>query len=168
LSGKNCLFLPGKLFLFFKRLDMNILYPDFLTNKDDYIACVQVWEIACTDVLEKQAQRSDWNYGEYEMTPHSADSAMGGNPVYWLVNVRQKKGVRIIQLDPQIQTKWAVTAYTDKSGDEFLPYGTRAELVFVCQLTEDAVLKFKVLFEAWAHPDCTVTKLEELIHSVVG
>lgn len=147
---------------------MKILFPDFLNNKDAYVASVNLWKTICAEIIEQQAQSDNWNYGEYEMTPDNANFDMGGNPIYWLVNSEQKRGVSIIQLDPQIKTKWTISALMSSASDEFLLHGKRTELVYSCQLTEEAILKFKLLFEAWTKPECTLLKLDELIKNLIG
>lgn len=146
---------------------MNILFPAFLIDQREYQTSVNLWQEVCDEVLKKYHQSEHWNYDQYEVTPHTGQVQLRGNPIYWLINVQQKKGVRIIQLDPSIPTRWPVSAYTDLAGDEYLPYGTRNELVYSCQLTPEAVEKFKLLFEAWIQPICSIEQMNKMIDATI-
>lgn len=143
---------------------MSILFPYFLTQESQYNDSVKLWDGVCQELLQKYHQQGVWLlWGDRG----SNNDGYDGNPIYWLVNSEQKKGVRVIQLSPDVQTNWPISAHTNKSGDEFLPSGIVDELVFSCQLTEDAVGKFRILFENWVQPDSTVTKINEMIDDLI-
>ena len=142
---------------------MKYLFANFLSDIQEYRASQAFWKDLCLQILS-QHQQSDWWVEKFGVEETDEKAILHeGNPIYSLVNLKQLKGVRIIQQDPKIHTKWEMAAWINISGDKYSEPGIINELVFTCNLSLKSAEVFKTLFEVWIQPESKVQTIKELI-----
>ncbi|HEX8128205.1 MAG TPA: hypothetical protein VF527_03820 [Pyrinomonadaceae bacterium] len=148
---------------------MQHLFPNFLNDIQEYRKAQAFWKALCGQVLAKHHQSDVWRLGFHEVKLDDDSFLLDGNPIYALVNSQESKGVRIIQDDPKVHTKWEMAAWMSVSGDEHSEPGLIDELVFACNLTQNSAGTFEKLFETWIQPDSKPPAIEQLIkHLGIG
>lgn len=144
---------------------MNYLFPNFLTDDEEFEKSKDYWRSLCQEILAKNNQVDNWKPW---FSDESANRKLYENfPVCALINGEKSKGVTINQQDPEQHRKWEVVAWTEtyvREANEFWP---SEYLVFNCNLTEENAHIFKKLFEAWIQPDFNRMQLEQLISEVL-
>jgi hypothetical protein len=146
---------------------MKYLFSDFLNNAQEYKESRRFWEDLCLQILLKHKQSDFWHqWFDIDVMKDSVNQN-DGNPIYSLINRIQLKGVRIIQQNPKIYTKWEQAAWVDVVGSEYSEYINITELVFTCNLTLESAEIFKKLFEAWIQPEAETRAVEGLIKKLV-
>jgi len=145
---------------------MQHLFPNFLNDTQEYKESQAFWEVICKRVLARHRQSDAWRLGFHEVKLDDGSFLRDGNPIYALVNPQELKGVRIIQDDPKVHTKWEMAAWVGVSGDEHSEPGPIDELVFSCNLTQKSADTFEKLFEAWIQPECKPQDIGQMVKNL--
>ena len=118
-----------------------ILFPDFLTDPDEYTAAEQFW----------QAIWQDLNPSEHWVTPWLNTSFLNGqpfldgNPIFSAYSPNVQRAVRIVQLEPDDEGE--MTWWLDKTVDSCDRPLTR--LTIACVLSEKNAAKSRDLLQQW-------------------
>lgn len=147
-------------------MPMEYLFPNFLNDAQQYSEAHTFWTALCERVLAKHQQSDMWKPWFEEVKLDNGSILRDGNPIHSLVNLKELKGIRIIQQDPKIHTKWETTAWVDVFGDEHYEPGPINELVFTCNLTQKSAATFEKLFEIWIQPERGVQDVEEAMRKL--
>jgi hypothetical protein len=145
---------------------MEYLFPEFLMEAEQYRKAQAFWASLCERLLVKHHQVDLWAPWLQDVKLKNGSVLLDGNPIYSLVNLKESKGVRIIQYDPKVHTKWEMSAWIDISGDVYDEPDSIIELVFTCNLTWETTGTFEKLFELWIQPECNPQDIEKLIKSL--
>lgn len=144
---------------------MKYLFPNFLTDYNEFIQSQLHWIRLCQEVLEENRQEKDWVIGvEVPQIPFSALPEFGDFGIAGCINFEKTKGVGIIQQIPK-QYKFDIFAYTEAS-DKFSDTVPTIYLEFGCTLTEESSDTFRKLFTKWIQPDVNREEIDKFIDSL--
>jgi hypothetical protein len=144
---------------------MRYLFPNFLTNSEEFEDARDYWHKLCQDIMSKYHEQQNW---QKWLNDQINDGEILDNfPICSLINRGRTKGVVINQQDPEYHTKWEVSAWVKTCERQANEFWAEEYLVFNCNLTEENAQIFKGLFEAWIQPDCDRMQLEKLISEIL-
>ncbi|MGE4195959.1 MAG: hypothetical protein AB7G11_02390 [Phycisphaerales bacterium] len=121
------------------------LYPDFLTNEHAYRQSEKAWRAVWDRVDPVARQRDGWRAPRLG-TGHP--DILDGNPIFSAVSDSRRRGVRVIQREPDPKDSDLVYWISAFSGEESDPKGI-TELVIDCALSDEALNEAVSMLDTW-------------------
>jgi hypothetical protein len=138
------------------------LLKDFLRDTQEYALAVDYWRKLCAGILESKGVDGKW---EPWLNGKYADGTLhqDGNPIYSLVCPNERKGLRIIQVEPS-DSRVEFSAWIDTfAGDTPDDVAYIEELVIACALSDEALRIATPLISTWLTEDITVETMNHFI-----
>lgn len=141
---------------------MNIhLYRNFLENKEVYKKNIKYWDSIIKNLLVPEK----FDLITYISTNDGfGNNFFDGNPIYNFKIDRLNKGVRIIQEEPETNSKILFSAWIDELENE--TNEKIDELVISLELTQETTFLTIDLINAWILRDLTKHRMKNYIRTV--
>lgn len=141
---------------------MKYLFPNFLTDYNEFIQSQLHWIRLCQEVLEENRQDRDWIIGaEVPQIPFSSLYEFGSWGIVGGFNFEKTKGIGINQQIPK-EDAWEMSAYT-AAFDKFSDTVPIIYVEFCCDLTKKSSDTFRKLFSKWIQPDVNREEIDRFI-----
>lgn len=125
---------------------MSYLYPDFLSNPDQYAKAEAYWLHEVWDRIPDSCRRfGGWRPGWFASEP-----PYDGNPIFTAISDSLRKAVRVIQYEPLLSGDARELDYwLDTFGGPATDPTVIHELVIACSLSLESAALAKKLMHAW-------------------
>ncbi|MCK5507479.1 MAG: hypothetical protein KAI50_03040 [Desulfobacterales bacterium] len=143
------------------------LFPDFIDDAKVYEQAVAYWSELCNKVIKKQ--KKTWKWRRWLTTQFiNGTQFMDGNPIYSLINEKENRAIKIIQIKPQ-EYESVFTVWIDKFGEdsETVDIGVEVLVIYCCLTKKSAKIASKFITE-WINPETNREKMEQCLKESVG
>lgn len=125
---------------------MQYLYPDFLSNLDDYAKAEAYW----LHQVWEQIPNSDRRFGGWRPAWFASEPPYDGNPIFTAIADSLRKAVRVIQYEPlMIADSRELDYWLDTFGGPATDPSAIHELVIACSLSMESAAFARKLIYAW-------------------
>jgi hypothetical protein len=125
---------------------MMYLFPDFLTDRQQYQASETLWQRRWEGLLQYLGESGMWESPWIATTFGDGTPMLDGNPIFSAVSSARRQGVRVIQLEPAGNLR-EISIWVDKFAKGEAQEIT--ELVIACALTSETLLYAIDSMEQW-------------------
>ncbi len=125
---------------------MNVPYPNFLTDPQEYQAAQALWQKRWNNLIEHRGEANLWKSPWLGTTFADGTPMLDGNPIFSAYSLARRRGIRIIQFelvnDPKEMSVWI---------DKFAPNEPEevSELVIACVLSDETLHTAINLMDQW-------------------
>lgn len=144
------------------------LYPDFLTDMDQYNKAVQYWKDLWGNASSHPPQFQGWRSPWINTIFEDGTPMQDGNPIFSAICQTKQRGLRVIQFEPDdTTTNFHYSLAVSGSGDITDPEAI-TELVIACALTDANALLAQLLMNSWISGSLNYKAVDNALTPAVG